>query len=44
MSPLGFGVSLIVAFAVGVSWLAWAFDARMERSSAAGGFGRFHCR
>jgi len=32
MSPLGFGVSLIVAFAVGVSWLAWAFDARMERS------------
>lgn len=32
MSSVGFGVSLIVAFAVGVSWLAWAFDARMERS------------
>ena len=32
MSPLGFGVSFIVAFAVGVSWLAWAFDARIERS------------
>lgn len=30
MSP--FGVSLIVAFAVGLSWLAWAFDARIERS------------
>lgn len=32
MSPLGFGVSFILAFAVGVSWLAWAFDARIERS------------
>lgn len=32
MSPLGFGVSFIVAFAGGVSWLAWAFDARMEHS------------
>lgn len=32
MSPLGFGVSLIVAFVVGVSWLSWTFDAQMERS------------
>ncbi|BFN25350.1 hypothetical protein FA098_32060 [Pseudomonas aeruginosa] len=32
MSPLGLGVSFILAFAIGISWLAWAFDARIERS------------
>lgn len=32
MPPLGIGVSFILAFAIGICWLAWAFDARIERS------------
>ena len=32
MSPLGFGVLFVISFALGISWLAWAFDARIERS------------
>lgn len=32
MSPLTLVVSFILAFAIGISWLALTFDARIERS------------
>jgi len=32
MSPLGLGLSFIVAFPIGISWLVWTFDARTKRS------------
>jgi len=31
MSPLGFGVLFVISFALGISWLAWEFDARIGR-------------